>query len=443
MRLALIQPGVGRKPGSCYPRSWLMEPLSLAVLAAATPDEVAITFIDDRLEDPALQQGFELAAITVETYTARRAYALADRLRAAGTRVVLGGFHPTLCPDEAAGHADAVILGEADGLWPQVVADARAGRLQPRYQPSAPPDLSRRPAPRRAIYAGRRYMDIALVEASRGCPFACGFCAVSAFHRGQHRYRPPQEVADEITALGSRRVFLVDDNLTADPAAARALLAAIAPLRRQWLTQLSIEAAGDESLVRELARAGCRGVLIGFEALDGEVLSAMNKGPARRGVGYHDGLARLRDHGIPVYGTFVFGYDGVNRDQFERCLEFALRERLFLAAFNHLVPFPGTPLHRQLAEQGRLVHPRWWLEPGVRFGEVVFEPRGMGRAELAATCQEFRQRFYRWSSTLRRWDWSANCRTPGMAALFLMLNRFSGREVAARMGLPLGDGLWD
>lgn len=439
MRLLLIQPGVGRKPGRPYPRSWLMEPLALGVLAAATPADVEVQLCDDRLE-PLPPGRWDLAAIAVETYTARRAYALAARLRAAGTPVVLGGVHATLCPDEAAEHADAVLAGPGERLWPEVVADARAGRLRPRYvDDGAPPAWL---APRRALFAGRPYLDLALVEASRGCPYACGFCAVAALHRGRHRYRPPEQVAAEVAALGRRRIFLVDDNLTADPGRARALLAALAPLRARWLTQLSIEAAGDEDLVAALAAAGCRGVLIGFEALDEASLAQMDKGPARRGVGYGEGLARLRRHGIPVYGTFVFGYDGVHRGQFERCLEFAERERLFLAAFNHLVPFPGTPLHARLQAEGRLLHERWWLQPGVRFGDVVYRPQGMAPAELAATCQEFRLRFHGWCGMLRRMETHANCRTPALAATFLALNRFNGRAVAERQGLPLGEGLW-
>lgn len=441
MHLVLIQPGVGRKPGLPYPRSWLMEPLSLGVLAAATPADVAVTLIDDRLEAVPTSAGFDLAAIAVETYTARRSYALADRLRAAGTRVVLGGIHATLCADEAAAHADAVVEGPAEAVWPEVVADARAGRLRQRYRTTgtaAPTWL----APKRALFAGRPYLNLALVESSRGCPYACGFCAVSALHRGQHHYRPPEAVVAEIAALGRRRIFLVDDNLTANPPAATALLDAITPLRATWLTQLSIEAAGNETLVRSLARANCRGVLIGFESLDPKTLVAMNKGPTRHGVDYHDGLARLRHHGIPVYGTFVFGYDGVCRDQFERCLEFAVRERLFLAAFNHLVPFPGTPLHAQLATEGRLQPPHWWLAPNLRFGEVVYSPRGMSASELAATCLEFRQRFYSWSSLARRIEFSANCRSVSTAATFLALNRFSGEATEARQGLVIGEELW-
>lgn len=440
MHLGLIQPGVGKKPGQNYPKSWMMEPLALGVLAAATPDDVTVTLFDDRHETLPNNPTFEVVAIAVETYTARRAYALADHFRSQGSQVILGGIHATLCPDEAALHADTLVLGPVETLWPQVIADAQKRNLKPRYQGNLDAKF-RGMSPRRDLFRGRPYLDLALVEASRGCPYACDFCAVAALHKQRHQYRLAEAVAHEMRTCGRRRVFLVDDNLTAQPAAAHLLLEVLAGVGIPWLTQFSIEAAGNEALVKALSKAGCKGVLIGFEALDASTLAAMNKGPTRHGVSYAEGLKRLADHGIPVYGTFVFGYDGVHRQQFERCLDFALETRLCMAAFNHLVPFPQTPLYRTLETQGRLPVPKWWLKPNGRFGEVVFTPKGMTAQELANTCHEFRQKFYTWSSILRR-AWSkSNCGTVGRAATYFALNRFSGHAARARQDLPIGDGL--
>ena len=437
MRVVFIQPSVGRKAdGSPYPAAWRMEPLGLARLAALTPPDIGRTFFDDRLEPVDTETPVDMACLTVETFTARRAYQIADAFRRRGVPVVLGGFHPTFQPDEAAAHGDAVVLGEAEGLWEQVLADAAARRLKPRYQAAGRPRLASL-APDRTLFGRRNYGLVSLVETSRGCGFDCEFCSICNFFGHRAIDRPVDEVAAEVAGL-RKPVFFVDDNLGADPARLRALCEALLPLRRSWVGQVSLHIARDRDLLGLMRRSGCEGVLIGFESLDPETLQAMGKS-VNRAVDYADAIGAFRGAGLSIYATFVFGYDRDTPETFRRTLDFAIRQQFFFAAFNHLVPFPGTPLYRRLEAEGRLLSPAWWLDPRFRFGDVVFRPAGMAPETLASLCGQYRRAFYAMSSIARRGaDFQANSRTPFKALLFLAQNLLHRREIVRRQGLPLG-----
>lgn len=437
MHLTLIQPSVGRKAdGTPYPASWRMEPLGIAMLAGLTPPEVRRTFFDDRLEPILYDAPTDLVCVTVETYTARRSYQIAAAFRARGVRVVLGGFHPTLFPDEASGQADSIVIGEAEPVWRGLLADAAAGRLQARYH-SDRPSLSGL-TPDRSIFGNRRYGLVSLVETSRGCRFNCEFCSVSQFFRQRCLVRPVEEVVREVRSL-RKPVFFVDDNLGSDPERLRALCEALLPLRHPWIGQASLHIAGDAALLSLMRRSGCQGVLVGFESLDAETLSDMGKSVNLAARHYPRAIQSFRDQGLSIYATFVFGYDHDTPDTFQRVFDFALQQKFFFTAFNHLVPFPGTPLYGRLAAQNRLLYPKWWLDPGVRFGDVVFRPAQMTSLELASLCEFHRRRFYALPSVARRaCDFNANCRTPHKALVYLGQNLLHRREVVRRQGLPQG-----
>ncbi len=438
MRVTFIQPRIGAKPGEPYPRTWRMEPLWAAVLAALTPASVERRFFDDRLEAIPYDHDTDVVAVSVETYTARRAFGIADRFRERGVPVVLGGFHVTLDPDEGAQHADAIVIGPAESVWGLVLEDLERGRLQPRYAGSSGASWAS-PQPDRSLYARHNYGAIRLVESSRGCPFACEFCAVSAFYGRRFTARPIDAVVEDIRRSAARVVFLVDDNLGADPMRLRHLCEALTPLRIHWASQVAVNVADDEALLRALRKSGCEGVLIGFESLDPASLAAMHKPVTGGAARYDQALDRLRRHGLSVYGTFVFGYDGDTPASFTESLEFAVRQQLFFAAFNQLLPFPGTPLYARLRAEGRLLRERWWLDPDYRFGDVAFRPERLSPDELTALCNDCRRRFYGWSNLLRRVEFRANLSTPLRAITYLIQNLVARREVELRFGLRLGE----
>ena len=438
MKVTFILPCVGRRPGQSYVRSWLMEPLAIGVLSALTPDRHARVFYDDRLEDIPYDEPTDLAAINVETYTARRAYQIAAGYRRRGVPVVMGGFHATLLPDEVSDHADAVVVGEAEELWPEVLEDLESGRLQRVYRAEGRPSLAG-VMPDRSIYAGKPYVDLALVETGRGCGFACEFCSISSFYRRSYSARPVPDVVADIRSLNRRNVFFVDDNICVDRDRTKELLNALVPLRIRWIGQVSLDVSRDEELLALMQRSGCVGVLIGFESLDAESLARMGKKVNRDPADYDRSLAALRNHGLAVYATFVFGYDGDTGASFERTLAFALQHRFFFMAFNHLVPFPGTPLYERLSSESRLRYDSWWLSSECPFGDVAFRPNHFSPGELSDTCYAFRRRFYSISSVFRRGlDLKANCRTLPMAAVFFYQNLAGRRDVRRRQGLPLG-----
>ena len=438
MRVTFIQPRIGAKPGERYPQGWQMEPLWAAALAALTPATVDRDFFDDRLAAIPYDHDTDLVAISVETYTARRAYGIADRFRERGVPVVLGGFHVTLDPDEGAPHADAVVVGQAEPVWGQLLDDFEQGRLRPRY--AGPPTSSwSSPQPDRGLYATRDYGPLRLVESSRGCPHACEFCAVSAYYERRYLVRPVEAVVEDIRRSGAKFVFIVDDNVGADPRRLRDLCEALTPLRIRWMGQVGVQVAEDETLLRALRNSGCEGVLVGFESLNPANLAAMHKPAAAEAARYAEALGRLRRQGISVYGTFVFGYDADTTASFAASLDFAIRQRLFFAAFNHLLPFPGTPLYARLQAEGRLLRERWWLDQDYRYGDVAFRPAGLSAEELSASCNDCRRRFYRWSSVMRRAEFRANLSTPFRAVTFFAQNIVARRDVKRRFGLLIGE----
>ena len=441
MRLTLIYPSVGRKEGRPYVRAWQMQPLSMAVLAGLTPTDWDVRFYDDRMEEIPFDEPTDLVAMSVETFTALRAYKIARQFRARGIPVVMGGYHVTLLPEEAASEADAIIIGDAEPVWLQLLDDARRGELQPVYRGQSRRTL-RGVSLRREIFGKRPYQNITLVEFARGCNFKCDFCAITAFHSATQNHRPADEVADEMRRTGSNRFFIVDDNIVSQPERARELCRAMIPLGINWVGQASIHIAQDDELLELMVASGCRGILIGMESLDPANLRSMGKEWNLAAGSFAESLARFRAHGLAVYGTFVFGYDNDDAKQIERSVAFAREHKLFLAAFNHLIPFPGTPLYRRLEAEGRLLKRRWWLDPESRVGDVYFQPNRMSPDELQAACLGARKSFYRWSSIFERLrDGRANATSLLMLGVYLGLNISAHFDIDLRQGLRLGAGL--
>lgn len=381
MRLTLVQPAIGHRVGESYIRSWQMEPLPIATLAGLTPSDITLSFYDDRMEAVAYDTPTDAVAIPVETYTARRAYQIASEYRRRGVPVILGGFHPSLMPDEAQRYGDAIVIGEAEGVWAELIDDLRYGTLKTRYE-SIRGELGQIRVDRR-LFRGKRYLPIGLVETGRGCRFPCEFCAIQTFFGRTHRARPAEDVVAELSSLRHEKklFFFVDDNFAGDVKAGKALLPELAKLNLRWITQLSINAAHDEEFVALLARGGCRGVLIGFESLDAANLRTMKKGFNLMKGGYGAALDNLRRHGIAVYGTFVFGYENDDVDSFDHAVDFALREDMYIAAFNHLTPFPATPLYDRLKLEGRLKFESWWLDSSYRYNDLPYHPGKLSRRQ--------------------------------------------------------------
>lgn len=443
MRVTIVHPCIGRRVGQKYIRTWQMEPLPAATLAGLTPRDVEVKFYDDRMEVVPYDEPTDLVAMSVETYTAKRAYQIASEYRRRGVPVVMGGFHASLCPDEVAQYAEAVVTGEAELLWPRVLDDARHGRLEKFYRSSGRTSLVGL-KPDRSIFHGKRYLPIGLVEAGRGCHFKCEFCAVQTVFESSQTRRPSEDILAELKALkGEKKLFFfVDDNITSNLAQAKEFFRALIPLKIRWVSQSSINAAHDEEFLDLLVKSGCQGVLIGFESLNPANLKTMNKTFNTARGGFEKALSNLRKHRIRVYGTFIFGYDGDTPESFGPTVEFAREHAFYIAAFNHLTPFPGTPLYKRLAAEGRLLYDAWWLDERYSYNKIPFQPRGIGTEELQRQCVAARRRFYSWPSILKRSIDTVNRANAFMWRNFFLINGMHRADVSSRDHYPLGDESW-
>ena len=378
--------------------------LALATLAALTPDDVGLSLRDDTLKrlDPAADLDFtvDLAALTVSTRTARRAYELAAAYRERGVKVVLGGIHPTAVPEEALEHADSVVCGEAEGLWEQVVADTRAGRLQRIYRHETLPEYRTPVVPDRSIFTKRGYIPVHAVQASRGCPFSCEFCSVTPFFGRKTRLRDPKHVAAEIKATGRRLFFFSDDNIVGFGEHSRELFRELKPLKIRWFGQASLQGMQDSATLKLMSEAGCRGLFVGFESVNRRALVACGK-KQNLPDHYIETVKRLRDVRIGVWGAFVFGFDEDTRETFEETAEFGIKASLMMTSYSVLTPYPGTPLYWRLKQEGRLLDEQWWLKDQ-RDGFPVFRPKQMTPEQLFEGWQSAWKMFYSGSSIMRR-----------------------------------------
>jgi len=439
MRVTLIYPCMGRRPGKRYVRSWQMEPLPAAHLAGLTPRDVELRFYDDRMESIPYDEPTDLVAITVETYTARRSYQIASEYRRRGVPVVMGGFHPTLVTDEVMDYAEAVVAGEAEELWPRVVEDFRAGRLQRLYRTEKRPDITHT-MPDRGIFAPKDYLPFALVEAGRGCPLKCEFCSIQTCFAATQTHRGIPEIVEEVRQMSRRTklFFFVDDNIIAHVEFAKELFRALIPLGIRWVAQASVNMTADEELLALMRRSGCIGALIGFESLDPKNLACMNKGFNTRFGDPGEAIARLHKHGMVLYATFVFGYDHDTAESFRHTIDFCIRNRIFMVAFNHCTPFPGTPLYKRLQDEGRLLYDKWWLDPRYKYGQVPYRTP-VPPDQVQAECVKARKKFYGPLSVLYRMRNRANVPDLFMLRNYLFINGLLRIEATQRENYPLGD----
>jgi len=415
-----------------------MEPLVFAILAGLTPPNIELTLIDERVEDIPEKHETDLVVMTVETYTARRAYQIASIFRKRGIPVIMGGYHPSFLPKETLIYADSVVIGDAENVWGNIVSDARMGQLQHIYKGSKHSSLQELTFDRR-IFKGKHYSPMTPVQYGRGCRFACDFCSIHAFYGSHLIQRSVGDVVKEIEELERRFYFFIDDNIFINPAISETFFRALIPLNIRWTCQVSLDIVNHTHLLDLMARSGCIAAILGFESLNEENLKQMKKKWILKHSDYDTAVQKFRDRGIMIYGTFVFGYDQDTVDSFDITADFALRSKFCLANFNPLTPTPGSKLYDKLKGENRLIYDRWWLDPDYRYGAAAFHPRSITADELTEGCFRARKRFNQYSSILKRAiDFSANCHTPIHLGAFLVSNLISRREIYRKQGFPLG-----
>ena len=408
--------------------------LSLPLIAALTPSEVTISITDDLITPLNLKTDLkevDLVGITVLSGTALRAYQIADAYRKKGTTVILGGIHPTAVPDEAIGHADAVVIGEAEESWPQVIRDFRRGVLKPFYRQERLTSLSDLPVPRRDIHGSRGYFPLSVVQATRGCPYRCEFCSVRTFFGDTFRLRPVGDVISEIRGIRHRLIMFNDDNIIGHPRYSRELLQGLAPLKKKWVGQASLAGLRDEKTIRLMAQSGCIGLLIGFESIIEENIASIGK-LQNKPSQYMEVIDSLHRHGIAIWGSFIFGFDHDDPTVFERTVEFAIRAKIFSAVFAVLTPYPGTGFYNRMIAEGRLTDERWWSKEDQQERAPHFEPRGMSRQQLRDGWKWAWKEFYSPRSIIRRFQWEYPATLVNRLVYFpfgFMQNRFMRKKI--------------
>lgn len=372
--------------------------LPLTAVAALTPTEHDVEIVDENVQPLDFDASVDLVGVTFMTALAPRAYEIAREFRDRGKIVVAGGYHATLCPEDVEPHFDALVVGDAEGVWPRVLLDAQQGRLEKRYMAPVAPTLDLAP-PRRELLrpAARHYVTINAVQTTRGCRHGCRYCSVTAFHHQVHRQRPVADVLDEIAALPRGFIF-VDDNICADRAYALALFRAMTPLRKRWVSQCSIEVADDPDLLEAMASAGCRGLFIGIESASARNLAEMGK-QFNATERYAERIARIRGIGIGIVAGIILGMDHDTPETFVRTLEFLQRLQIDTVQVNILTPLPGTPLFDDMKRAGRLRDRDW---SHYDFRHVVFQPAQMTAEELQAGADWLYAQFYRLDRILVR-----------------------------------------
>lgn len=404
MKVLLVQPSRVQPDGSIYKNKtrWLLG-MTLPYLAALTPAGVDVAIKDDLYEDITFDEPCDLVGLTCMSHQASRAYQIADEFRRRGKKVVLGGFHVTLAPDEALRHADAVVVGEAEGVWAKVLEDAAAGTLAGRYQSAALSDLKGLPAPRYDLIDLRRYKIPNLpAQTTRGCPYACSYCEVAQVYGARFRYRPPGEVVEEVKTLmrlGRRKfVYFVDDIFNAHRKHAFAVMEGLKNLKVRW-TCLCTANVGDDGEMLDLMRAsGCLHINIGMESVDPESLRSVNK-KQNHADRYKEQFAAIRRRGIEFSLNVMFGLDGDTTDTFDATVDRLIEYKAPVSFMFILSPRVGLKIRDELAEQGRIDHSDW---DRYHSYEVVFQPKNMSRAELEAGFWRAQRRFYSYGSIARR-----------------------------------------
>ena len=379
-KLLLIHPAPDiDRLGSRRRRVSSVPKLNLPLLASYADDLFNVRIIDETVEDIDFYIRTDLVAITVLTQVVHRAYEIANEFAKRGAKIVMGGFHVYFFPDEAAEHADALVIGEAEGVWEQLLQDFLAGKLKKRYQRDTLHNLVGLRKPRLDLVKKEAYSTPNVMETSRGCPHRCAYCVVTLFWGYRYRFRPIREVVDEIRSMPSGGIAFIDDNIIGLPSRAKELFKAMIPLKRKWYGQADLKLARDPELLDLCAKSGCQWLFMGIESTNTQNLEDVGKSRVNKVEQYQKSIRAIQDAGINVFGSFIFGLDRDDQTVFDNTVQFCVDNRLPAANFYIFIPLPFTRLFDKMEKEGRILHRDWSRYDG---NHVVFRPMLMTPNEL-------------------------------------------------------------
>jgi radical SAM superfamily enzyme YgiQ (UPF0313 family) len=397
MKILLIAPCQAQDQ---RPDSMDIPQLTLSLIAALTPPEHEIEIVEEVYgQSVDLDGDYDVIGISIMTQTAIRGYQIALEFRKRGKTVIFGGIHATSMPEEAIRFGNAVVIGEAEGLWNVVLEDIRHKRLQPFYKLEKLPDLQNHVRPRRDLIkcsSGR--FAIAPIETTRGCPYNCDFCSVSRFFGTRQRHKAIPDIIADIESCEEKYLFFLDDNITGNKRFAKELFREMKPLRRIWVGQASIQVANDPELMKLAYQSGCRALLIGFESMSDSGINQYHK--TLKTVGENvAAVKRLQDNGIMTMASLIFGLDSDTPEIFGIAHDFLTRSKAAFFQACVMTPYPGTPVFSKLRAEGRILTDDW-----TRFdaSKVIIRPENLSPDELLEGYNRLKWHFYSNRSILKR-----------------------------------------
>ena len=394
MKINLIVPVIRKQN---FKRYFQIAPLNLMMIASLTPKDCEVEVLDENIDTIDFDDPVDLVGVSANTSEINRAYQICDEFRKRRIPVIIGGIHASALPDEAAQHADSVVIGEAEGLWEKVIEDFRKGTLARFYRHRSFPDISSLPQPDREVLKNKRYLTKNVFQISRGCPYHCIFCSVSALFGNTYRVRNEDKVIKEIEGMDGDFIVFVDDNIFGNPGYATRMLQKMIPLKKKWVSQCTLQLADNSKLLDLAAKSGCIGMLIGLESVSKNSLKASGK--PKKFERYKEMTQRILDSGIGIDGSFIFGFDNEDTSIFERTLEFIVKIKLPAATFSILTPYPGTTLMKKLEQEGRIIHKNWDYYRGTH---AVFRPARMTIDQLEQGRAWVKQEFYSYLNISKR-----------------------------------------
>ncbi|MBQ6105937.1 MAG: radical SAM protein [Lachnospiraceae bacterium] len=403
MKIALLSPaGAMHRYNGMFHKGLHYAPITLALLAALVPSELnaEVVIYDETAEAIPLDTDADVIAITCITGTSSRCYRYADYFRSLGKKVLLGGVHPSLAPDEAAEHADAVLVGLGEKTFPQALLDIRDGCLKPMYRGDGCVDIANRPLPRKDLLKKEKYITLNTVEAVRGCNHSCTFCAYPAAFGRRVITRPVEDVIAEIKTFKGKPVIFPDVNLIADMKYAKELFTAMIPLKKWWFGLTTTAIGQNDEMLDIFKKSGCKGLLVGFESVNQETQKSIHKG-VNRVSEYKELMKKLHKKGIMVMGCFAFGADEDGPDVFKRTVDLCIEAKIDLPRFSIITPFPGTEFYRELESQGRIIERDYAMYD---VEHCVYKPKQMTKEELEAGIAWAWKEAYSWKNIFKRLD---------------------------------------
>jgi len=373
-------------------------PLNLCMVAAYTPPDSEVSITDECVEAIDFEKEVDLVGLTAYTNAAPRAYEIADAFRRRGVPVVMGGVHASTLPEEALEHCDAVVVGEAEGVWQRLIKDFSQGQLKEVYENDGLASLEDLPLPRRDLLRPDDYVTINTVQTTRGCPHNCSFCSVTRFNGRTYRFRPIPEVIREMESLPSRNAFIIDDNIFSQRGRTRKLFEAMAPLGLRWGSQCTISIAHDPEMLELAAKSGCIGLAIGLESFCEDSLEEAHKRFNEPDQFYQD-IETIKRHGILIWGSFVLGFDEDDEEGLEKTIRMARGSKLDFACFNFLTPLPGTVVYDKFKQEGRLNGKGW---ANYNMANLVFRPARVTSEVLEEKVRKAWLEFYSMSAIIKR-----------------------------------------